>query len=275
MSLLISTLVTDRASKPSCNDALPTVSVITTVYNGVKYLEQTIQSVLNQTYPSLEYIIVDGGSTDGTIEIIKKYADRIDKWVSEPDGGISDAFNKGVKLSTGDYINFQGADDYLLADDVVEKMMKDVNPDVDMLVCGKIERVANTQEKQIIFMTDGRFKKSSLLFRMALPHQALFMNRKYFNKYGLFDLNNKYCMDYEILLRAYKEFPEVTMKDVFVSAWRDGGIGADRTMKVYQEYFNVKNKHRIAPVIILKFILYLSVVKYYIKMVLIRLGLYK
>ena len=89
----------------------PLISVITVVYNGEKYLEETIQSIINQTYDNVEYIIIDGGSTDGTVDIIKKYEDRIDYWVSEKDKGISDAFNKGVKVAKGDYINFQGDGD--------------------------------------------------------------------------------------------------------------------------------------------------------------------
>lgn len=244
----------------------PVVTIITTVFNGEKYLEQTIKSIIGQTYDNLEYIIIDGGSTDGTLDILRKYDDKIAYWISESDQGISDAFNKGVKLAHGDYINFQGADDYLLAPDVVEKMMQGLND--EWLVCGRIERVANTEEKKILFRTDGKFSKLSLLFRMSLPHQALFTHKKFFEKYGLFDVNNKFCMDYELLLRAYKHFPEVVMKDIFVSAWRDGGIGADRTMKVYEEYFKIKVANRVAPRRILKLIFYWSVLKYKLKVLL-------
>ncbi len=85
-------------------DSLPLITVITVVYNGEKYLEETIQSVINQTYPNVEYIIIDGGSTDETIDIIKKYEDKIDLWISEKDEGIYDAMNKGIYLATGQWV---------------------------------------------------------------------------------------------------------------------------------------------------------------------------
>ena len=90
------------------------ISIITVSYNAVKTIEQTISSVVNQSYSNIEYIIIDGGSTDGTVDIIKKYEDRIAYWVSEPDGGIYDAMNKGIKVATGDYIQIIGADDFLI-----------------------------------------------------------------------------------------------------------------------------------------------------------------
>jgi hypothetical protein len=94
--------------------AVPLVTIITVVFNGEKHLEQAIQSVISQSYNNVEYIIIDGGSTDSTIDIIRKYDDQIDYWLSEPDEGIYDAMNKGWKLSQGDYIYYLGSDDILL-----------------------------------------------------------------------------------------------------------------------------------------------------------------
>lgn len=108
----------------------PLISVVTVSYNAVSTIEQTILSVLNQTYPRIEYIIIDGGSTDGTVDIIKKYADRITYWVSEPDKGIYDAMNKGIKVATGEWINFMNCGDSLYENDIVEKisnMAKNIN----------------------------------------------------------------------------------------------------------------------------------------------------
>ena len=103
----------------------PMISIITVVFNGEKYLEQTIKSIINQTYKNFEYIIIDGGSTDGTLEIIKKYEDKISYWISEKDKGISDAFNKGVMAAKGDYINFQGDGDGFLSSETLEEIFKD------------------------------------------------------------------------------------------------------------------------------------------------------
>jgi glycosyltransferase involved in cell wall biosynthesis len=242
------------------------VTIITPSFNSEKTIEETILSVLNQTYKNIEFIVIDGGSTDKTVDIIKKYQDKIHYWISEKDHGISEAFNKGLIVATGDYINFQGADDYLLSNDVVEQMMKDIDKEKDWLVCGKIERVRDTQDKNVVFKTSKKFSgKRSLLFRMSLPHQALFTNKKFFEKYGNFDVNNKFCMDYELLLRAYKYFPEVIMKDIFVSAWREGGIGKDQTLKIFKEYLKIKKDNKIAPIWVLYLIYLWSIIKYYIK----------
>lgn len=252
------------------------VSIIIASLNAVKRIENAILSVLNQDYNNIEIVVIDGGSTDGTLDIIKKYQDRIKYWVSKKDKGISDAFNKGVNASSGDYINFQGADDYLLKNDVISLMMKDINKDKDMLVCGRIERIKESEEKVISWVSKEKFTgRKSLLFRMSLPHQALFTNKKFFEEYGNFDLSVKFSMDYELLLRAYKNFPEVIMKNVFVSAWREGGIGGNRNLKIYKEYFEIKKKNKVAPVYILYLVYLWSVFKYYVRNFLVFLNLYK
>jgi glycosyltransferase involved in cell wall biosynthesis len=242
----------------------PLISIITAVFNGEKFLEETIQSIINQTYDNVEYIIIDGGSSDGTLDIIKKYEDRIDYWVSERDRGISDAFNKGVLASRGDYVYFLGADDYFIAVDAIEKMMIDVDPSKDDLVCGNVERV--DMSGKTFSKTDVvRFKKQDLLFRMAIPHQGLFMHRRFFDRYGLFDVNNKFSMDYELLLRAYHNFPDVTMKDIEVAAWRDGGCGTGRFLEIFEEYHQNRAQNKVAPKLILDIIHLWTLAKFYIK----------
>jgi len=242
----------------------PLVSIVTIVKNGQQFLEQTIQSVIHQTYDNLEFIIVDGGSNDSTLDIINKYNHAIDYWSSAPDDGISDAFNKGVSLSSGQYINFQGADDYLYNNSVISMMMQGINPKQDMLICGRIQRVEKSGSK-IQWITPSVFNKYSLLFRMSLPHQALFTNQTFFYQYGLFDKHIKLSMDYELLLRAYKTFPKVVMKDLIVSCWREGGIGTNRTLEIFDEYNLIKHKNKVAPSFLLFMIHHYILLKYNIK----------
>lgn len=121
----------------------PIISVVTVSYNTVATIEQTILSVINQTYPNIEYIIIDGGSTDGTIEIIKKYENRIHFWISEPDNGIYDAMNKGIDKATGQWINFMNAGDCFHDNKVLESLFGENNYDNCIAIYGNTNLVKN------------------------------------------------------------------------------------------------------------------------------------
>lgn len=240
---------------------MPKVSVIIATYNCESDIEKTIRSFNDQTYRDKELIIIDAGSTDGTVEIIKKHKKDINYWISEPDKGISDAFNKSVKAAKGDYIYFIGAGDYFWSNDSIKRMMTGVDKEKDILVCGRINRVTENGKK-VLYTSSISFKKWMLLYKMGLPHQALFTNKKYFDNYGLFDENCRYAMDYELLLRAYKEFPRVVIKDVVVTAWRAGGIGTNKIDSILNEYHRIRLKNRIASVFVLNLIYLLSKLRY-------------
>lgn len=243
----------------------PLISIITVVYNGEKHLEETIQSVINQTYENVEYIIIDGGSTDGTLDIIKKYEDKIDYWVSERDTGISDAFNKGAKVAKGDYINFQGDGDGFYSKDALDKVFQNINVDEDVFISAKIQRIDENGKEIFVSKHINIFDKRSLLFRMSMPHQGLFTHKNYFEKYGLFDVNNTFCMDYEHLLRSYKEFPKVVTKDLIVAKWRADGLGNGRTLEIFKEYDKIKRDNKVASSLVLGCIKYWILFKYYVK----------
>ena len=175
---------------------LPKISVITITYNSEKLLERAVRSVIDQDYPELEYIIVDGGSTDGTIEIIKKYEDRISKWVSEPDNGISDAFNKGIRMASGDIIGITNSDDGLL-------------PGALAAVADAFEDDIDVYRRNVMLWQEDKntrvIEKPTMKFRFnrlySICHQSTFVTKKAYEKYGVFNVSLKYTMDYDLLLR--------------------------------------------------------------------------
>jgi len=179
-------------------DKLPLISIITVVFNGGKYLEKTIKSVINQTYNNIEYIIIDGGSTDNTIDIIKKYENRIDYWLSESDKGIYDAMNKGIGLAKGKWINFMNAGDRLFQNNTVKRIFLGKNYDVDFIY-GDWKIVYSSKFSRI--QQAGEIE--NLWKGMVFSHQSLFTRSHIFKKYK-FNINNKIGADFEFIYNCYK-----------------------------------------------------------------------
>lgn len=175
----------------------PLVSIITIVLNSEKTIEKTMQSVLGQTYDNIEYIIVDGGSTDGTLDIIKKYGDNI-SWISEPDEGISDAFNKGIKLSRGEIIGILNSDDWYELD-AVEKVVKAycADPDIDVIYGDLCFYKGNKP----LFVQAPNPKPKRILEVIIYNHPTCFIKRDCYDKFGTYDTNFKFAMDHDLLLR--------------------------------------------------------------------------
>ena len=228
-----------RISEGACG-AQPFFSIITVVYNGESFIEETICSIVDQRHKSFEYIIVDGGSTDSTLDIIKRYDHQIDYWLSEPDNGISDAFNKGLLCSRGKYINFQGDGDGFASLDILSRIENIACS--EMLIGGRINRIDCSGN--VIFESPllSESYKLALLTRMPFPHQGLFMNRAYFEKYGLFDTSLRFSMDYELLLRSYSSPESVKTTDMIIANWRADGVGTGREQELFEEYKKIRIK---------------------------------
>jgi glycosyltransferase involved in cell wall biosynthesis len=173
---------------------LPKITIITVVYNAVSTLEETILSVINQNFDDFEYIIVDGGSTDGTIDVIKKYQDKITRWVSEPDNGIYDAMNKGIELSKGEFIYFIGGDDVLLDKQVLKNVRTHLLDELKVYY-------GNVLFKKRDVIYDGKFNSLKIVTR-NISHQSIFYPREIFEKYS-FDTKYKIFADYELNLKLY------------------------------------------------------------------------
>ncbi len=158
------------------NHKFPLVTIITVVYNNLPFIEETIQSVLNQTYPNIEYIIIDGGSTDGTLNIIKKYEKFLDYWVSEKDKGIYDAMNKGIQLAKGKWINFMNSGDTFYSNDTINSIPF-TNFQNSSMIYGKA-RLFSESKKLIKILNPFICNKFNLAFLGGanICHQAVFYN---------------------------------------------------------------------------------------------------
>jgi len=212
-------------------DKLPLITVITVVYNGAKTLEQTIQSVINQSYPNIEYIIIDGGSTDGTLDIIKKYEDYIDYWVSEKDEGIYDAMNKGVSVSFGSWLFFLGSDDLIIFKETFTEIFFETLFNADFIY-GKVL----IKEKSEMY--DGKFSSYKLCIK-NICHQSIFYNIKHFKKSGLYNQKYKILADYEFNMRIWNNSKKIYV-DKVVSIYSIKGIsGNNKDENFMDDYFGL------------------------------------
>lgn len=201
------------------------VSIITVTYNAEQFIEGTIKSVLSQTYPGIEFIVIDGNSIDGTKEILNKYSDQIDTLVFEDDSGLYDAMNKGIFLATGDIIGFLNADDLFANERVIENVIRTFNSDIDA-VYGDLLYVDRNDDTKIVRSWKANDIKSKLIVRGWIPpHPTFYVRRQKYNYYGSFDTSFRISSDYDLMVRLLhkcglraKYLPQVIVH------MRDGGV---------------------------------------------------
>ncbi|HEC15523.1 MAG TPA: glycosyltransferase [Sedimenticola sp.] len=223
-------------SRPETDTAAtPLVSIITVVKNGERNIRQTIETVLAQDYPAVEHIVIDGGSTDGTVDILRQYDDALACWVSEPDKGIADAMNKGVARARGDYVVFVHADDYFAEPGALSRVF-------DLAArCASPILAFN-----ILFQSEAgtrvirpRPYNYWTMFKNPFPHQGVFCRRELFGIIGPFDTSLRFTMDYDFFLKAYLrghgasrfDYAPVVMRDNGISSSRDWGVVQRRLME--------------------------------------------
>jgi len=177
------------------------ISIITVVFNGEQLLERTIKSVIHQAYQNIEYVIIDGGSTDNTIQIIEKYQKFISCWVSEPDKGIYDAMNKGISKCSGEYILFLNSGDSLVNRHIIEEVAEYMKTGETEILYGNIYR--NFDNPDCLVSTEIR--SDFELFTKTICHQAIFASKATFQDVGNFALNYMLCADREWLIKAVKK----------------------------------------------------------------------
>lgn len=218
------------------------ISIITVSYNTVKTIEQTINSVVNQTYSNIEYIIIDGGSTDGTVDIIKKYEDKIIYWVSEPDKGIYDAMNKGIDVSSGDYIYFLGADDCLVDVDVIRAISSFLNEESDLLSAP----VWIVDEKsRLEILSQRSINKGDLLRGKMIPHQGVFVKGKIMRQYK-FDCRYKIAADYDFIMKCLKNDKKILYIEKPVAYFSMSGMSSNNEKLREYEYRKIITLHNIS-----------------------------
>jgi glycosyltransferase involved in cell wall biosynthesis len=196
------------------------ISIITVCFNSQDYISTTIDSVLSQSYPNVEYIIVDGNSTDGTLEIINSYGDKISKWISEPDSGIYDAMNKGIRMATGDIVGIVNSDDFFHRKDSLEIVVEAFKENkVESVFADIIFVKRDNPEKLVRYFSSANFSPWKMRFGFMPAHPTFFTFKTTYEKYGFYKTNFKIAADFELLLRflfkykiTYKYIPVDLMK---------------------------------------------------------------
>ena len=203
------------------------VSIITVVYNNAHVIKSAIDSVLSQTYPNIEYIIIDGKSTDGTVDIISSYGSKIAKCISEPDKGIYDAMNKGLKLATGDVVGILNSDDMYMSQDVIEKVVAIFETHaVESMFADLVYVRPDNLDKVVRYYDSSYFSPAKFAYGWMPAHPTFFVKKEIYEKYGYFKTDYKIAADYELLARFlgkyaisyfYLQLPIVKMRTGGVS----------------------------------------------------------
>ena len=205
------------------------VSIITVCFNSVETIRDTIESVLAQEYEKIEYIVVDGVSRDGTLEILQEYESRIDHLIVENDSGIYDAMNKGIRIATGDVVGIINSDDVLAGPDTVTSIVSILNSNPDCDGCyGDLQYVKRDNIRSISrhYSSKG-FSQGKIRFGLMLPHPTLYVRREAFNSYGYYKLTYRVAADFELITRFLRSGVSLIRNPEIMVFMREGGISSD------------------------------------------------
>lgn len=211
----------------------PTLSIVIATYNCADTLQACLDSIHAQSWPGIEIVVADGGSTDGTVELIRANADRLGPWVSEPDRGIYDAWNKALELAGGDWIHFLGGDDRLHARDSIARAMTRIAdlPDAVTLAYGQV-RFVRADGSSRMMGAPWETLAPRMQSEMSLPHQGIFHARRLFDRHGGFDDGFRIAGDYNLIMRAVAEHPPAYLGDVVIADQHAGGTSGLRRSRI-------------------------------------------
>jgi len=244
---------------------LPKLTVITVVFNNVQHIERTLLSVINQTYSNIEYIVVDGGSTDGTTTVIQQYAHRISRWISEPDQGIYDAMNKGLAMATGDYVLFMNSGDEIYDAHTVEEVF--ATAPGAAIYYGETE-MYDANWESLGLRRHGipeQFTWRSFRYGMNISHQAIYIRLSITRPY---DLRYKLSADIDWIIRAAKKVDasEIVNTKRLVAKYLVGGMSKKRHWESLQERFLIFTEHYgFIPNILNHLVIAANLVWYYLR----------
>lgn len=233
----------------------PLITVVTVVYNGAATLEQTIQSVVSQTYDNVEYIIIDGASTDATLDIIKKYEDKIDYWQSEADKGIYDAMNKGIGLASGEYIALLNSGDWY-ENNTIETIVESYKQHSETDIFYALMRVLSEEKKEVLWVYGYGHK---VLDSFMISHPTSFVRKCIYEKYK-YNLNYKSAADYDLFLTLYQQGCSFYFVEKILANYLLGGMSDSFTGKKESVLVQYRHKTISFSTFIFKY-LYFSLMK--------------
>lgn len=207
------------------------------VRNSARTLPQALSSIIDQSYPNIEIIVIDGGSTDGAIDVLHSFNSAIDVWISEPDDGISDAFNKGIAASNGAVIGILNADDWY-EPDAIRKVVLEFARKECTVVCGA-QQYWDGAQRGLVFYSDP----DNLPLESTVNHATVFVKREVYEEYGLFKPEYRYAMDYDLLLRIYLSGERFCVLPDILANVRQGGRSDSAITPVSHELYEIKMSH--------------------------------
>lgn len=245
------------------------ITVITSVLNGADTLQRCIDSVACQSWPYREHIVIDGGSTDGSVSIILESDSRLAYWTSESDNGIYDAWNKGLQIASGDWVVFLGADDYFYDENVLSSVVDFIAQNTDAaLIYGKTEQV-DTEGKVVRELgLPWEVAKNTIDTYMSIPHPSCFYHNTLFSSFGGFDETFKISGDYDFLLRVIRHAHPAFL-DIVISRMGIGGV-SDNPLSLYRSLIEDKRAQRRNGVSNISLTYYYRVAKHYLRSLLSR-----
>jgi glycosyltransferase involved in cell wall biosynthesis len=223
----------------------PLITIITVVYNGQSFLPITINSVTSQTYKNIEYVIIDGGSKDKTLDIIQQNENKIDYWLSEPDKGIYDAMNKGINLSTGQWLLFLNAGDTFASDQVLTKVSEFISMNKANMVFGDVNIVTKDGNSNVRILKNT----TPFLLRNMICHQCIFYSKRLLENIGGFNTQYKFIADFEHLMKARYQNGNIKKIDLVIANYDLEGVSAkpENIKKIWRERMTIFKEAKYMP----------------------------